>query len=120
MDGQLEILAPFAKGIDLRDSVLKYKNGNFVELEKILESFPNADKIISPLNSKITSQTVKNLLKIPHFAKLKYFIVKNVPEEFDIERFFIYIKTSQYTSIGLIFSKNSISEAYQNRHKPIY
>lgn len=47
-----------------------------------------------PHSSCVTSDTAKKLLEIPHFSNLDYFRFEDIPEVFEIETFFSYIKVS--------------------------
>uniref|UniRef100_A0A914PUX0 Uncharacterized protein n=1 Tax=Panagrolaimus davidi TaxID=227884 RepID=A0A914PUX0_9BILA len=89
---ELDILGKFAKDVYLYGSVVKYQNGKNVELEKIVKAFPEATDIFCPLDSIISAKTVKELLKLPNFSKLNSLNIINIPEDFDIESFFVFIK----------------------------
>uniref|UniRef100_A0A914PRL1 Uncharacterized protein n=1 Tax=Panagrolaimus davidi TaxID=227884 RepID=A0A914PRL1_9BILA len=111
---ELDILGTFAKYVCLKGSVVKYQNGENVELEKIVEVFPKATKIVFPLEYIISAKTVKQLLQLPNFSKLDSFKIFNIPDDFDIESFFAFIKTNKHRRIRLEFAE-TISEAYKAR-----
>uniref|UniRef100_A0A914QUQ0 Uncharacterized protein n=1 Tax=Panagrolaimus davidi TaxID=227884 RepID=A0A914QUQ0_9BILA len=79
-----------------------------VFLETIVASLPKAESfeyaldILNPPKT-ITSKTVSELLKIPHFPNLTYFMLDEVPDTFEIETFYEYIKQNKKTEIGLVF-----------------
>uniref|UniRef100_A0A914PGR7 DUF38 domain-containing protein n=1 Tax=Panagrolaimus davidi TaxID=227884 RepID=A0A914PGR7_9BILA len=116
---ELDILGKFAKYVWFEDSVVKYQNGKNVELEKIVQIFPEAIEIVFPFDSIISAKTVKELLKLPNFSKLDAFRIFNIPEDFDIESFFAYIKTNKQTIIRLEFAE-TISEAYKARLNAVF
>uniref|UniRef100_A0A914Q512 Uncharacterized protein n=1 Tax=Panagrolaimus davidi TaxID=227884 RepID=A0A914Q512_9BILA len=70
----------------------------------------------SPTN--ITFKTVKELLKLPHFLTLDSFHISDIPDKFDIESFYIYMKKNKQTKVYLNFD-DSISEAYKIRLEDI-
>jgi hypothetical protein len=111
---ELDFLGTFAKYVYLKGSVVEYQNGKNVELEKIVQMCPKARKIIFPSDSVISAKTVKELLNLPHFSRLNSFKIFNVPEDFDIESFFAFIKTNNHTRIRLEFAE-TISEDYKAR-----
>uniref|UniRef100_A0A914PY56 Uncharacterized protein n=1 Tax=Panagrolaimus davidi TaxID=227884 RepID=A0A914PY56_9BILA len=72
------------------------ENDSIVPLKKIIDVLPNLDifEYYLPDNSShiITSKTVKELLQIPHFSIINYLKLSEIPEDFDIDRFYEYIK----------------------------
>uniref|UniRef100_A0A914P464 Uncharacterized protein n=1 Tax=Panagrolaimus davidi TaxID=227884 RepID=A0A914P464_9BILA len=104
-----------------RNVLVKNDNGSNVCLEKIVEVALKA-KIISvypgTILSSITSKTMKELLKIPHFSKVKFLSMKKIAESFDIETFYAYMKKNKFTKFALYFDE-SISNAYKNRLEAI-
>uniref|UniRef100_A0AC35F8T1 Uncharacterized protein n=1 Tax=Panagrolaimus sp. PS1159 TaxID=55785 RepID=A0AC35F8T1_9BILA len=98
------------------------ENGTIIPLENILEILPyvkDFDYYI-PDNSShiITSKTVKELLRMPHFSVIRRFELSEIPEDFDIERFYGYIKNNNKTRIRLYFSQ-LIPNQYKNRLEAI-
>uniref|UniRef100_A0AC34G1N0 Uncharacterized protein n=1 Tax=Panagrolaimus sp. ES5 TaxID=591445 RepID=A0AC34G1N0_9BILA len=71
-----------------------------------------------PATSMITSKTMKELCKIPHFASLDYFTLSDIPEAFNIESFYTYMKKNKVTSVKLDFC-DTISEGYKGRLEAI-
>uniref|UniRef100_A0A914P9S9 Uncharacterized protein n=1 Tax=Panagrolaimus davidi TaxID=227884 RepID=A0A914P9S9_9BILA len=59
----------------------------------------------------VTPNTVKELVKIPHFSKLNIFTLEDIPESFDIQTFYEYIKGNKKTEISLGFD-NEYSDDY--------
>uniref|UniRef100_A0AC35GVB1 Uncharacterized protein n=1 Tax=Panagrolaimus sp. PS1159 TaxID=55785 RepID=A0AC35GVB1_9BILA len=81
--------------------------------QKIVEIASKATRIhIS--HSTITSKTMEELLKIPHFSTLHEFNLNNVPEVFDIEAFYVHMKKNKTTNLSLGFDE-SISDEYKKR-----
>uniref|UniRef100_A0AC35FYR5 Uncharacterized protein n=1 Tax=Panagrolaimus sp. PS1159 TaxID=55785 RepID=A0AC35FYR5_9BILA len=73
------------------------ENDSIVPLENVLEILPNVKDLDygMPDNSSsdvIASKTVKELLRMPHFSIINYFKLSEIPEDFDIESFYGYIK----------------------------
>uniref|UniRef100_A0A914NYM6 Uncharacterized protein n=1 Tax=Panagrolaimus davidi TaxID=227884 RepID=A0A914NYM6_9BILA len=92
-----------------------------VPLEKLVKTLVNLKEIsgeIDPSHSCITKGTVKELLLIPHFSKIYGFFFAGLPEVFDIDTFFIYLKKNKYTKFELHFAA-SISEEYKARLEKI-
>uniref|UniRef100_A0A914PTK3 Uncharacterized protein n=1 Tax=Panagrolaimus davidi TaxID=227884 RepID=A0A914PTK3_9BILA len=67
-----------------------------VSLEVVFKALPNVKNFtyILPKNSIniITTKTVEELLKIPHFLSLDKFEMSEIPGCFDIETFYGHIK----------------------------
>uniref|UniRef100_A0A914NZZ0 Uncharacterized protein n=1 Tax=Panagrolaimus davidi TaxID=227884 RepID=A0A914NZZ0_9BILA len=100
--------------------IIKNVDGSIASLEKIFEALPKVKKFYFtvPFDDFVTTNTVKELLKIPHFSNLDYFQMIFIPESFDIETFYDYIKENKKTKIYLLFSPD-ISEAYKTRLQTI-
>uniref|UniRef100_A0A914PLH5 Uncharacterized protein n=1 Tax=Panagrolaimus davidi TaxID=227884 RepID=A0A914PLH5_9BILA len=62
---------------------------------------------------------MKELLQIPHFATLDVFEMENIPESFDLDTFYSYMKQNKRTKFSLSFD-NSISAAYINQLEAIF
>uniref|UniRef100_A0A914P6Y5 Uncharacterized protein n=1 Tax=Panagrolaimus davidi TaxID=227884 RepID=A0A914P6Y5_9BILA len=98
------------------------EDGSIVPLEKIIDSLPNINDFEYQLPNDddatkiITSKTVEELIKIPHFSNLdSFFLNYHVPENFDIESFYEnYVKKNKKTKISLVFD-NKLSEEYYKR-----
>uniref|UniRef100_A0A914P6W2 Uncharacterized protein n=1 Tax=Panagrolaimus davidi TaxID=227884 RepID=A0A914P6W2_9BILA len=101
-------------------SIIKNADGSFSPLEKIFAALPKVKKFYytPPSDDFITTNTVKELLKISHFSNLDYFRMVFIPVSFDIETFYDYIKGNKKTRIYLLFSPD-ISEAYKTRLQTI-
>uniref|UniRef100_A0AC34G6X7 Uncharacterized protein n=1 Tax=Panagrolaimus sp. ES5 TaxID=591445 RepID=A0AC34G6X7_9BILA len=96
---------------------VKYGDGTEVHLEKIVEQLPKVKSIdiyCPPNTSMITSKTMQELCKIPHFAKLDYFTLMDIPEAFNLESFSSYMKKNKITCVDLGFC-DSISDGYKGR-----
>uniref|UniRef100_A0AC35EYT8 Uncharacterized protein n=1 Tax=Panagrolaimus sp. PS1159 TaxID=55785 RepID=A0AC35EYT8_9BILA len=96
-------------------------DGSMVPLEKIIKNLYKPEMVIYflPSSQIITSQTVQKMIKIPHFSNLEYFKLQNIPENFDIETFYGFIKENKRTKIELEFDADEISNEYRNRIRKI-
>uniref|UniRef100_A0AC34F4T9 DUF38 domain-containing protein n=1 Tax=Panagrolaimus sp. ES5 TaxID=591445 RepID=A0AC34F4T9_9BILA len=98
-------------------TVVKNEDGTIVPLEKLIKLLPrvkNVDICNTSEFSNITSNTVKELLEIPHFSKIVKFNLFNICELFDINTFFPYMKKNQNTQFCIHFFP-PLSEAFKNR-----
>uniref|UniRef100_A0AC34F7W8 DUF38 domain-containing protein n=1 Tax=Panagrolaimus sp. ES5 TaxID=591445 RepID=A0AC34F7W8_9BILA len=110
-----------AKRIIYRDIVVKTADGSIVPFEKLVEAVPKVKKITfkhENSRSNINSKTFTELLKIPHFSKLQRLNLENIPEVFDFDAFYGYMKKNKFIKFDLEFSA-SISDAYKNRVETI-
>uniref|UniRef100_A0AC34FUI9 Uncharacterized protein n=1 Tax=Panagrolaimus sp. ES5 TaxID=591445 RepID=A0AC34FUI9_9BILA len=110
-----------AKRIIYRDIVVKNDDGSDVAFEKLVETLPKMKTITYKHGnslSNITSATFKELLKIPHFSKLNSLYLENIPEVFDLDAFYGYVKQNKLVQFNLEFH-DSISDAYKNRLEEI-
>uniref|UniRef100_A0A914QBS2 Uncharacterized protein n=1 Tax=Panagrolaimus davidi TaxID=227884 RepID=A0A914QBS2_9BILA len=114
-------LSTNVRKIVLHENIVKNSDGSIVPFENLIAVLPKIkiiffyDKIDS---SCITKNTVKELLKIPHFSKIDRFELFGTTEKFDIETFFTYLKKNKHTKFTISFG-NSISETYKNRLEEI-
>uniref|UniRef100_A0A914P5G2 Uncharacterized protein n=1 Tax=Panagrolaimus davidi TaxID=227884 RepID=A0A914P5G2_9BILA len=111
------LLIPSAEDITFNHVTIKNENGSNIALEKVVEVAVKAKYIEINSNTvltNITSSTFKELLKIPHFANLNYFSLKNIPESFDLDAFY----SNKTTKYWLIFD-DSIPQVYKNRIEAI-
>uniref|UniRef100_A0A914Q5T2 Uncharacterized protein n=1 Tax=Panagrolaimus davidi TaxID=227884 RepID=A0A914Q5T2_9BILA len=109
----LPLLISSAKSVFFDEVVVKHEDGSNVEVQKIVEIASKATSIdIS--RPTITSKTMEELLKIPHFFTLPDLTLKNVPEVFDIKAFYVYMKKNKTTEFILYFDE-SISDDYKKR-----
>uniref|UniRef100_A0AC35FQA0 Uncharacterized protein n=1 Tax=Panagrolaimus sp. PS1159 TaxID=55785 RepID=A0AC35FQA0_9BILA len=114
----VEFLHLSFSGIHDNGTVVKNEDGTIVTLEKLVKTLVKLKQISgssNPSRSCITSNTVKELLEIPHFLRLYQFDFIGLPEVFDIDTFFIYLK---YTKFRLGFA-GSISEVSKIRLEKI-
>uniref|UniRef100_A0A914PQZ6 Uncharacterized protein n=1 Tax=Panagrolaimus davidi TaxID=227884 RepID=A0A914PQZ6_9BILA len=92
-----------------------------VPLEKFVKALPKVkefefhDKIGF---SSFTKNTVKELLTIPHFSKISKINLHNIPETFDIETFFAFIKKNKISKCDLRFA-DTVSDEYKTRLEAI-
>uniref|UniRef100_A0A914RE77 Uncharacterized protein n=1 Tax=Panagrolaimus davidi TaxID=227884 RepID=A0A914RE77_9BILA len=113
----LPLFTKTAEDITFNEITVKDSDGSIVPFEKIFEAFIYARKFKFSSDStlpNITSKTFNELLKIPHFSKLELMNLNGIPDIFDIEAFYIYVKENKTTKFYLIFD-NSISARYKNR-----
>uniref|UniRef100_A0A914Q860 Uncharacterized protein n=1 Tax=Panagrolaimus davidi TaxID=227884 RepID=A0A914Q860_9BILA len=100
--------------------IVKNENDEIIPFEKLFAVLPKIKECYFYNNltcSSITTNTVKELLKMPHFSKINrdlYYI----PEEFDIETFFRYLRKNKHSTFYLRF-RSGISETYKNRLEAI-
>uniref|UniRef100_A0AC34F8U1 Uncharacterized protein n=1 Tax=Panagrolaimus sp. ES5 TaxID=591445 RepID=A0AC34F8U1_9BILA len=104
------------------NTFVKDVDGSIMEFEKLFHILSKAQSVTfnwkHSLIPKITSKTFDELLKIPHFATLKYLSLVNIPETFDLDAFYGYMKKNKLTTLKMYFS-GAISEAYKNRIEEI-
>uniref|UniRef100_A0A914Q2V4 Uncharacterized protein n=1 Tax=Panagrolaimus davidi TaxID=227884 RepID=A0A914Q2V4_9BILA len=95
-----------------------FTDGSLVPLEKVVEALPKAKTIrywCTPTSpTSVTGKTFKELIKIPHFMTLDSFMLWIVPEEFDLESFYIYMKKNVRTEVRLKFGL-PLSDGYKIR-----
>uniref|UniRef100_A0A914QTX1 Uncharacterized protein n=1 Tax=Panagrolaimus davidi TaxID=227884 RepID=A0A914QTX1_9BILA len=113
----LSLLFQSAEEIYFSDVCVKNDDGSNVAVEKIIEIAVKA-KSFTFHGGYMASKTMKELLKIPNFLKLDEFCMFSIPEDFDIETFYNYMKINKTTEFRLYFP-NQISEAYKNRLEEI-
>uniref|UniRef100_A0AC34FH10 Uncharacterized protein n=1 Tax=Panagrolaimus sp. ES5 TaxID=591445 RepID=A0AC34FH10_9BILA len=115
------VLASAVEDLNFDEGTVKYDDGTVVPLEKLVEKLLNVKQIESSLPSDpsaLTFSTFKELLKIPHFVTLDEFRIWNMPETFDVETFYTYMKKNKHTKILLHFH-HTVSEDYQTRLEAI-
>uniref|UniRef100_A0A914QKC8 Uncharacterized protein n=1 Tax=Panagrolaimus davidi TaxID=227884 RepID=A0A914QKC8_9BILA len=120
LSGSVEILHLDFCGIyyNKNGTVGKNEDHRIVPLEKLVKTLVNLKQIagdIDPSHSYITKNTVKELLETPHFSKLYHFHFDRLPEVFDVDAIFAYLK---YTKFCLHFA-GTISEEYKVRIEKI-
>uniref|UniRef100_A0A914QRG7 Uncharacterized protein n=1 Tax=Panagrolaimus davidi TaxID=227884 RepID=A0A914QRG7_9BILA len=109
----LPLLISSAEMIYFVQVVVKHEDGSNVEVQKIVEIASNAT-IIDISHPTITSKTMVELLKIPNFSTLREFTLRNVPEVFDMEAFYVHMKKNKATDFYFLFDE-SISDEYVKR-----
>uniref|UniRef100_A0AC34FX81 Uncharacterized protein n=1 Tax=Panagrolaimus sp. ES5 TaxID=591445 RepID=A0AC34FX81_9BILA len=118
---ELSVLISNVENFILENVTVMDRNGSLAPIEDLLKlssKFKAFDYKSGPKSSKITSKTFQELLKIPHFHKLSLFSLQDVPEDFDIESFYTFMKKNNQTLIILSFSED-ISDGYKNRLEEI-
>uniref|UniRef100_A0A914Q8Q5 Uncharacterized protein n=1 Tax=Panagrolaimus davidi TaxID=227884 RepID=A0A914Q8Q5_9BILA len=96
-------------------------DGTIVMLENFLKALPKVTSFRLTFNlafPNITSKTVQEMVKLSHFSNLTRFSLSKVPDIFDMESFYVYIKGNEKTKIWLSFD-NLASEDYKNRLQAI-
>uniref|UniRef100_A0AC35FH75 Uncharacterized protein n=1 Tax=Panagrolaimus sp. PS1159 TaxID=55785 RepID=A0AC35FH75_9BILA len=97
-------------------------NDEIVPLEKLVKALPKVKEIRfddNLISSCITSNTVKELLKIRHISKISQMKLDGIPEKFDLETFYMYFKKNKHTEFRIGFRDDAISEAYKIRIETI-
>uniref|UniRef100_A0A914QDJ7 Uncharacterized protein n=1 Tax=Panagrolaimus davidi TaxID=227884 RepID=A0A914QDJ7_9BILA len=103
------------KSCDLWDISVIKKSQSTASLIEIIQCFPLLEKFVFFGNSYTNSTTVKELLKLPQFLKLKRFKLGKITEEFDIETFYhTFLKKNETMDVVLCFDYG-ISEAYKQK-----
>uniref|UniRef100_A0AC34G6Y7 Uncharacterized protein n=1 Tax=Panagrolaimus sp. ES5 TaxID=591445 RepID=A0AC34G6Y7_9BILA len=100
---------------------VKNEDCSIVPLEKLVEVLPKLTDLNCDLQNDpklITTKSVKELIGLSNFANLTRFILFNIPDTFDIETLYGYIKKNKKTEVHLFFS-DQISAAYKNRLQTI-
>uniref|UniRef100_A0A914PF93 DUF38 domain-containing protein n=1 Tax=Panagrolaimus davidi TaxID=227884 RepID=A0A914PF93_9BILA len=99
-----------------------YEDDSIVTLEKIVEALPKLTILAVQLHDTatkvISSKTVYELLKISHFSNLENLRLFNIPQCFDIDCFFKYIKKNKEIKSALDFS-SEISDEYKKQLEAI-
>uniref|UniRef100_A0AC34FVQ0 DUF38 domain-containing protein n=1 Tax=Panagrolaimus sp. ES5 TaxID=591445 RepID=A0AC34FVQ0_9BILA len=101
-------------------TVVKNEDGTIVPFEKLIKLLPRVENIEVSNKSEflcITTETVKELLELPHFSKIIEFDLSDICELFDIKTFFAYMKKNPSTKFSLYF--NPVSEAFKIRLEEI-
>uniref|UniRef100_A0A914Y4N2 Uncharacterized protein n=1 Tax=Panagrolaimus superbus TaxID=310955 RepID=A0A914Y4N2_9BILA len=108
-------LASNAEKFSLFCTVVKYPDGSVVPLEKLVDVLPKLKSVELYNNclSCISTETVKELLKAPNFKRIDNIRFLGLPDTFDIDTFFIFIKKNKHVKISLSFC-HEISDAYKN------
>uniref|UniRef100_A0A914PR26 Uncharacterized protein n=1 Tax=Panagrolaimus davidi TaxID=227884 RepID=A0A914PR26_9BILA len=107
-------LSSYVEIIELEFVTVENENGSIVPFEKLVEILPKIKEIkfYDLTSSIITTNTVKELLKIPHFSKINEIEIKGLTETFDIQSFFGYLKENKHTCFQLLFD-SSISQPFK-------
>uniref|UniRef100_A0A914PWE4 Uncharacterized protein n=1 Tax=Panagrolaimus davidi TaxID=227884 RepID=A0A914PWE4_9BILA len=98
------------------------KNGTKMPLEKIVENLPSifGFKFTFGSNSlNVSSKTVEELIKIPHFSKISNFSLVNISEDFDIQTSFDFLKKNSSPKFDLKYQNNPLSNEYKNELEKI-
>uniref|UniRef100_A0AC34GU27 BTB domain-containing protein n=1 Tax=Panagrolaimus sp. ES5 TaxID=591445 RepID=A0AC34GU27_9BILA len=108
--------------VSFSNTTVKNEDLSILEFEKLFLTFSKAHYVVFDCENSIipmiTSKTFDELLKIRHFSTLKYLNLTNIPETFDLDAFYGYMKKNKLTTFSLHFC-GAISEAYKNRIEEI-
>uniref|UniRef100_A0AC34FKE2 F-box protein n=1 Tax=Panagrolaimus sp. ES5 TaxID=591445 RepID=A0AC34FKE2_9BILA len=118
---ELMVLAPAIEKLHFNGVYIYEQDGALVSFEKLVDLFPKVKSIhyiVSSGASLVTSKTFKALLEMPQFLTLDFLEFRGVPESFDIETFYIYMKKNRRTKIYLCFC-DALSEGYRTRLEAI-
>uniref|UniRef100_A0AC34FK57 Uncharacterized protein n=1 Tax=Panagrolaimus sp. ES5 TaxID=591445 RepID=A0AC34FK57_9BILA len=119
---ELSFLASSATVLALVHCVVTDSSGSIVQIENIFARFSKIKIFAATFNqdaSTISINTVKNFLKNPAFSNLRGLYLYHVPDSFDIEGIYEYLKkTKKNFFLRLVFS-SSISNAYLARLEAI-
>uniref|UniRef100_A0A914YFQ6 Uncharacterized protein n=1 Tax=Panagrolaimus superbus TaxID=310955 RepID=A0A914YFQ6_9BILA len=114
-------LCSYVKDLILNQVTVKYDNGTVVAFEKLIEQFPQLNvfefTFTTPSNN-ISKNTFKELWKISYLSNYHCFYLYNIPENFEIDSFYSYMKKNKNTRVSLEFS-DQISEEYKARLEAI-
>uniref|UniRef100_A0A914PVZ2 Uncharacterized protein n=1 Tax=Panagrolaimus davidi TaxID=227884 RepID=A0A914PVZ2_9BILA len=113
----LSLIITSAEQIDFINVTVKHADSSDVSLEDIIAIAVNA-KHVYVNKPTITSKTMKELTKLPHFTKLDYFILCNLSEVFNIDAFYSYMKKNRHTKFYIRFDEQ-VSDAFKNRLETI-
>uniref|UniRef100_A0A914PDT3 Uncharacterized protein n=1 Tax=Panagrolaimus davidi TaxID=227884 RepID=A0A914PDT3_9BILA len=116
---QLKLIGSSVKSCELFDVVVKSVNKNCeASLSEIIQCFPLLENFTfsgGSVSVPVSSKTVKELLKIPHFFNIKYFFLQNISDKFDINEFYnSFLKKNKTMDVKLSFDSN-ISETFKQK-----
>uniref|UniRef100_A0AC35FA76 Uncharacterized protein n=1 Tax=Panagrolaimus sp. PS1159 TaxID=55785 RepID=A0AC35FA76_9BILA len=102
------------------NTIIKLRNEKSISIPIIVENLPKITTITfyNTHTFNINSNTVKELIKLPKLCEIMSFEIYNIPESFDIDTLYTYIKEKRNTQFYLKFAA-SISETYKNRLEEI-
>uniref|UniRef100_A0A914P8Z5 Uncharacterized protein n=1 Tax=Panagrolaimus davidi TaxID=227884 RepID=A0A914P8Z5_9BILA len=113
----LSLLILSAERIKFINVVVKHADNSDVPLEDIVAIAIKAYKI-SATKPTITSETMKELTKLPNLLKLDYFSLYRLSEVFDVDEFYDYMKKNKHTNFYISFDPQ-ISDAFKNQLETI-
>uniref|UniRef100_A0A914PGH7 Uncharacterized protein n=1 Tax=Panagrolaimus davidi TaxID=227884 RepID=A0A914PGH7_9BILA len=116
---QLKLIGSSVKTCELFDVVVKSVDKNDeASLSEIIQCFPLLENFTfsgGSVSVPVSSKTVKELLKIPHFFNIKYFFLQNISDEFDIDEFYhLFLMENKTMDVKLSFDSN-ISEDFKQK-----
>uniref|UniRef100_A0AC35G7E7 Uncharacterized protein n=1 Tax=Panagrolaimus sp. PS1159 TaxID=55785 RepID=A0AC35G7E7_9BILA len=94
---------------------------NVLSFAETVQNLPVVEKFIfwTGSYSSITSTTVKELLKVPNFYKIKTLKLRNISDEFDIEEFYqLFLKTNKTMKVAIWFNRD-VSDVYKQKIREI-
>uniref|UniRef100_A0AC34G3R4 Uncharacterized protein n=1 Tax=Panagrolaimus sp. ES5 TaxID=591445 RepID=A0AC34G3R4_9BILA len=119
---ELLFLAASASHVDLKECTVTDGNGSIVQLEKIVANLPKLKMFSITFNqnvSNISTNTVKELIKLLPFSNISRFFMLQIPDSFDIETMYEYLKKTQKNFFLWLEFSSSISDAYFSRLEAI-
>uniref|UniRef100_A0A914QC17 Uncharacterized protein n=1 Tax=Panagrolaimus davidi TaxID=227884 RepID=A0A914QC17_9BILA len=102
-------------------TVVKNEDGTIVPLEQLVKTLTKLKQIKgtnNPTHSFVTKNTARELLKIPHFFQIQKFLFTGLPEVFDVDAIFAYLKKNKHMKFELHFA-DSISQTFKTRLEKI-
>uniref|UniRef100_A0A914QLH2 Uncharacterized protein n=1 Tax=Panagrolaimus davidi TaxID=227884 RepID=A0A914QLH2_9BILA len=115
------LISTNAEKLDFYNVTVKNEDASIVPLEKLVEVAVKVRYInlyFDENDTSITSETAKNLLKIPHFLSLEQCTLHGMPEVFDIETFCLHFRKNKVTDFDFRFLP-TISQAHKERLEAI-
>uniref|UniRef100_A0AC34G318 Uncharacterized protein n=1 Tax=Panagrolaimus sp. ES5 TaxID=591445 RepID=A0AC34G318_9BILA len=101
--------------LELYKSTVFEENGNEVAYERIVSSFRDLKSfhVIRTNDIYDYTNTVKEMIKIPHFKNIGLFSIVGISALFDMKLFFDFLKKNQKTSAWLSYGNQVLPEEYR-------
>uniref|UniRef100_A0A914ZB38 Uncharacterized protein n=1 Tax=Panagrolaimus superbus TaxID=310955 RepID=A0A914ZB38_9BILA len=103
------------RDLTLEAGTVKNDDGTIVLFEKLIKQLPNVkqfDYTFTTPSDNTSKITFKELWKISNLSNYDDFYLSNIPEDFDINSFYSFMKKNKKIRIRLDFS-DTISEEYK-------
>uniref|UniRef100_A0A914YLT4 Uncharacterized protein n=1 Tax=Panagrolaimus superbus TaxID=310955 RepID=A0A914YLT4_9BILA len=111
------ILCSSAQVLDLYQVAVSNDNDTVFSFKKLFEQLTQLKEIyytFTTSSNNTAKVDFKELWNIPHCANYDHFCLYNIPEDFDIDGFYPFMKKNKKTRVNLCFS-DEISEEYKAR-----